>query len=190
MDYRNLTKNLGQLFFEWTQKYLENIALVQLNDKNELTTVTYRQLTGHGDLPPIEGGCGCALQLPAGKRHPERRPRRHDRLQMHVPPAFLLRLLDHRRHRRPNLRNARRQGDELHHQRLRPEGHHHGQGAQRKGHRQRQRPQDRLSGRHSRRWQPPRLRPAQRHGILAGRNRRPHLHQRFHRHAERRHALP
>ena len=40
MDYRKLTKNLGQLFFEWTQKYLENIALVQLNDKNELTTAS------------------------------------------------------------------------------------------------------------------------------------------------------
>ena len=49
MDYRNLTKNLGQLFFEWTQKYLENIALVQLNDKNELTTVTYRQLKADAD---------------------------------------------------------------------------------------------------------------------------------------------
>ena len=49
MDYRNLTKNLGQLFFEWTQKYLENIALVQLNDKNELTTVTYRQLKADTD---------------------------------------------------------------------------------------------------------------------------------------------
>ena len=49
MDYRNLTKNLGQLFFEWTQKYLENVALVQLNDKNELTTVTYRQLKADAD---------------------------------------------------------------------------------------------------------------------------------------------
>ena len=49
MDYRNLTKNLGQLFFEWTQKYLENIALVQLNDKNELATVTYRQLKADAD---------------------------------------------------------------------------------------------------------------------------------------------
>ena len=49
MDYRNLTKNLGQLFFEWTQKYLENIALVQLNDKNELTAVTYRQLKADAD---------------------------------------------------------------------------------------------------------------------------------------------
>ncbi len=49
MDYRNLTKNLGQLFFEWTQKYLENVALVQLNDKNELATVTYRQLKADAD---------------------------------------------------------------------------------------------------------------------------------------------
>ncbi|MBO7533950.1 MAG: AMP-binding protein [Victivallales bacterium] len=49
MDYRNLTKNLGQLFFEWTQKYLDNVALVQLNDKNELATVTYRQLKADAD---------------------------------------------------------------------------------------------------------------------------------------------
>ena len=49
MDYRNLTKNLGQLFFEWTQKYLDNDALVQLNDKNELGTVTYRQLKADAD---------------------------------------------------------------------------------------------------------------------------------------------
>ena len=49
MDYRKLTKNLGQLFFEWTQKYLDNDALVQLNDKNELGTVTYRQLKADAD---------------------------------------------------------------------------------------------------------------------------------------------
>ena len=49
MDYRNLKKNLGQLFFEWTQKYLDNVALVQLNDTNELTTVTYRQLKADAD---------------------------------------------------------------------------------------------------------------------------------------------
>ena len=49
MDYRKLTKNLGQLFFEWPQKYLDNDALVQLNDKNELGTVTYRQLKADAD---------------------------------------------------------------------------------------------------------------------------------------------
>ena len=49
MDYRNLTKNLGQFFFEWTQKYLDNDALVQLNDKNELHTVSYRQLKADAD---------------------------------------------------------------------------------------------------------------------------------------------
>ena len=49
MDYRKLTKNLGQLFFEWTQKYLDNDVLVQLNDKNELGTVTYRQLKADAD---------------------------------------------------------------------------------------------------------------------------------------------
>ena len=49
MDYRNLKKNLGQLFFEWTQKYLDNVALVQLNDKNELVEVNYRQLKADAD---------------------------------------------------------------------------------------------------------------------------------------------
>jgi len=49
MDYTNLNKNLGQFFFEWTQKHLDNLALVQLNDKNELTTVTYRQLKADAD---------------------------------------------------------------------------------------------------------------------------------------------
>ena len=49
MDYSNLNKNLGQFFFEWTQKYLDNDALVQLNDKNELHTVTYRQLKADAD---------------------------------------------------------------------------------------------------------------------------------------------
>ena len=49
MDYSNLNKNLGQFFFEWTQKYLDNDALVQLNDKNELHTVSYRQLKADAD---------------------------------------------------------------------------------------------------------------------------------------------
>ena len=49
MDYRNLKKNLGQLFFECTQKYLDNVALVQLNDKNELVEVSYRQLKADAD---------------------------------------------------------------------------------------------------------------------------------------------
>ncbi|MBR6059773.1 MAG: AMP-binding protein [Victivallales bacterium] len=49
MDNSETNKNLGQLFSNWTQKYSNNCALVQLDDHNEMFMVSYRQLKADTD---------------------------------------------------------------------------------------------------------------------------------------------